>query len=74
MRASNTIAEHAGDVMGMRGEVAIMRLIPKLARLSDASTLDGATFTLQNQKVQESQSSLTATKEILHPQKLRLSA
>lgn len=74
MRASNTIAEHAGDVMGMRGEVAIMRLIPKLARLSDASTLDGVTFTLHNRKVQESQSSVIATKGILHPLKFRLSA
>lgn len=42
------MAEHAGDVMGMRGEVAIMRLIPKLARLSDASTLDGVKFMLQD--------------------------
>lgn len=50
MRASDTIAEHAGDVMGMRGEVAIMRLIPKLARLSDASMLDGVTFTLHDRK------------------------
>lgn len=55
MRASNTIAEHVGDVMEMRGEFEIMRLISKLARLSDASTLDGVTFTLKNRKVQESQ-------------------
>lgn len=46
MRASNTIAEHVGDVMAVRGEVAIMRLTAKLARLSDASTLDGVTVML----------------------------
>lgn len=74
MRASDTIAEHAGDVMGMRGEVAIMRLIPKLARLSDASMLDGVTFTLHDRKALKSQSSLNATKEILCNQKFRLSA
>lgn len=31
---------HVWSVMGMRGEVAIMRLIPKLVRLSDTSMLE----------------------------------